>query len=263
MDFLELFRSVEVVWALWFSSLILLGLLSRHLFRRVGRVDYRAVLARLHPWRLHRDIRGAAYSLSFIMVLPFLIFLIAMIIETTFMLVAKIGTMQAAFAAARTASVWTTRDTGFRSADDDFKLASSKAKQAAITTMVPYASGYTDSTDHQANAEKYVKIYDLLDTDKPKRPLSREYIMKKYQYAAKSVDVELDYAPTSKKANWEKYVQAEVSYVYPFKIMPLGHRLGGTKQPDGTYVYKISSTAKMNNECPRNNSGEIRIKLYD
>jgi len=141
MDFWELFRSVEIVWATWFSCLILLGLLTRHLLLRLVRLDYRAVFARLNLRRIHSDTSGAAYSLSFIMVLPFLVLLIALIIETTFMLVAKIGTMQAAFASARTASVWTTRDRDYTSTDD-FHLAKDKAQQAAVTAMVPYSSSF-------------------------------------------------------------------------------------------------------------------------
>jgi len=276
MDFWELFRSVEIVWALWFSSLTLLVLLSRCLLRRMDRVNYRTVLARFHPLRFHRDTRGAAYSLSFIMVLPFLIFLIALIIETTFMLVAKIGTMQAAFAAARTASVWTTQDT--HSPGEFSSKTHAKAKQAAIVAMVPYASGYTNSSTHQKDAEKYLKIYEAFNNmsstaNKSSRSLfwehfislNREYIIKRYNYAAQNVEVDPDYDPRSRvnDEKWKKHIQAKVSYRYPFKIMPLGPRLGGIKKPDGTYVYEISSIAKINNECPRNEYGKISIQLYD
>jgi len=139
MDFWELFHGVEIVWVTWFFSVVLMGLLVRHLLIRLVRLDYRAMFARLSLRQIHNDTSGAAYSLSFIMVFPFLVLLIALIIETTFMLVTKIGTMHATFAAARTASVWTTRDANFKTSDSDFLLAQAKAQQAAVMAMVPYS----------------------------------------------------------------------------------------------------------------------------
>src|SRR6185437_5924062 len=79
------------------------------------------------------DENGAAYTLSYVMVIPVYAILICMIIETVLMLSAKLGTVYAAYSAARTASVWSSATTW------DKTLA--KAKQAAVQSMVPFASG--------------------------------------------------------------------------------------------------------------------------
>ena len=56
--------------------------------------------------RFLRDEEGAAYSLSFVMVIPIFALMICLIIEGALIMTAKLGTVYAAFAAARTASVW-------------------------------------------------------------------------------------------------------------------------------------------------------------
>ena len=338
MDFWELFRGMEIVWILWFSSVALLGFLTWHLLIRLVRLDYRAVFARLCPRRIHNDTNGAAYSLSFIMVLPFLVLSIALVMETTFMLVAKIGTMHAAFAAARTASVWTTRDARFQTSDDDFLLARAKAQQAAVTAMVPYSSSFdlneisdaieklrimvdsfgknignllnsvenlnfadidnlpatigelfgnitkikddikklgeaiTNLRDAMANfrdgmqylpdAMKYWAIYEFYNLPRPeKKPnLQWLYLIRKCIYAAQNVKAELELTSANRSdPKWKKHVEAKVAYDYPFKFMPFGLLLG--KKVRGNYVYEIASTAQINNECPRNNRGEIRIRI--
>ena len=55
---------------------------------------------------LHKDERGGAYTLSYVMVIPIYLIAFCFVVETTFMLIAKLGTNYASFAAARTAIVW-------------------------------------------------------------------------------------------------------------------------------------------------------------
>ncbi len=57
------------------------------------------------------DEDGAAYTLSYVMVIPVYALLICLIIESVLMMTAKLGTVYAAFAAARTASVWSSATT--------------------------------------------------------------------------------------------------------------------------------------------------------
>ncbi len=54
----------------------------------------------------HRDEDGGAYTLSYVMTIPFLMLLVALIVESTLMMTAKVGTVYSAYAAARTACVW-------------------------------------------------------------------------------------------------------------------------------------------------------------
>ena len=55
--------------------------------------------------RLASDEDGAAYTLSYVMVIPLYALLICLIIESVLMMTAKLGTVYSAYAAARTASV--------------------------------------------------------------------------------------------------------------------------------------------------------------
>jgi len=270
MDFWEIFRSVEIVWLLWLTSMAVFGFLSRRFLIRISRTDFRAIWHRLSLRRFHRNQNGAAYSLSFILILPFLVFLIALIIETSYMLVAKIGTMHAAFAAARTGTVWSTGDTSDEAGNGFSSPAKVKAGQAAVTAMVPYASGTPNVSGYENDAaEKYYRVYSDIKAHNPTPPpkgwgkeLDKSYIKKKYRYAAYATQAELSLAPNEKKnaARWEQYVQAKVTYEYPFTVLPVGRALLG-KEKDGRVVYEIQSTAKINNECPRNEKGKMGIRI--
>ena len=79
------------------------------------------------------DEEGAAYTLSYVMVIPVYALLICLIIETVLMLTAKLGTVYAAYAAVRTASVWSSHTT--------WEKAKEKAERAAFQSMTPFASG--------------------------------------------------------------------------------------------------------------------------
>ena len=79
------------------------------------------------------DEEGAAYTLSYVMVIPVYALLICMIIESVLMFTAKLGTVYAAFAAVRTATVWSSATT--------WEKAQEKAKRAATKAMTPFASG--------------------------------------------------------------------------------------------------------------------------
>lgn len=276
MDYIELFRGVEMIWLLWLTSLVLLGVTLRLVVRTLQNVKRQAVMRRLNWKRLHTDQRGATYSLSFILVFPFLVFLIALVIETTFILVTKIGTMHAAYAAARTGAVWSTGDTYHGVQDDGFiSLAQSKAKQTAVLAMVPYSSGSKKNMDDDGKAQQYITVYNTIRGNSRTTPepwyhkLDDEYIKNKYTYAVKTTHVELSLTPfktipgsaRTKEAPWKQLVQAKVSYEYPFQVFPVGQALLGKKRSDGSVVYEIASTARINNECPRNEKGELGIRI--
>jgi len=76
------------------------------------------------------------------MVMPIYILLLCLVIETTMGLIAKIGTVYSAYAAARNAIVYSSIDPA--SADE-------RARHAAVRAMVPFASSgqrHTDGTAH-------------------------------------------------------------------------------------------------------------------
>ena len=147
----ELFRSVAGIWVVWsISSALTLLLTARG-------------LGKLRGCKIRRLIRaeeGAAYTLSYVMVMPLYLLLICAVIETSLMLVAKIGTEYAAFAAARTAIV--------RYSAESPGEAESLTRAAAVRAFVPFASTHgnlrrerVDSDVSEAEIDAYLEASPL------------------------------------------------------------------------------------------------------
>jgi Flp pilus assembly protein TadG len=211
-------------------------------------------LNRRHGWsavrRFTRDEEGAGYTLSFVMVIPIFALLICLIIEAALILTVKLGTVYAAFAAARTASVWSSHTT--------WEKTEEKAKRAAFKTMVPFASGTqgllsnlpTDAdADTVAEGFFYVGAYHAYAKD----PQSDKYLAAKYLYASRNVKVKLEGPPEKS----DTPITATVTYQVPFNIPGIA-RILGQLGPDG-YFFNISSTATIPNEGPQDNRKTIGI----
>jgi hypothetical protein len=194
--------------------------------------------------RLLVEEDGAAYTLSYVMVIPMYAILMCLMIETVLMLTAKLGTVYSAFAAARTASVWSSATTW----DKTMK----KAKSAAMKTMVPFASGTQGGLLQAASVDAiaYAGAYHAY----AKRPISDKYLMSKYGYAKKHVKVEIAGPPTS----WDADITAKVTYDFPFNVPGIG-RLLGQRGFDGRYYFAITTEATVPNEGPQDNRKTIGI----
>lgn len=199
-------------------------------------------------WRFASDEEGAAYSLSLVMVMPILALLICLIIEGALILTAKLGTVYAAFAAARTASVWSSHTT--------WEKTEEKAQKAALQAMVPFASGTqsllsnvpTDA-DTVKDGTIYIGAYEVFAKD----PQALKYLAAKYGYASRNVKIEIEGPPTNSTAP----ITAKVTYQFPFNVPGIA-RILGDKGPDG-YFFNISSTATIPNEGPRDDRKTIGI----
>jgi len=198
--------------------------------------------------RFGRDEEGAAYTLSFVMVIPIFALLICLIIEAALIMTAKLGTVYAAFAAARTASVWSSHTTWEKTME--------KSKRAAIKTMVPFASGTQGlisnlPTDKETAADglAYWTAYQAYAA----KPESNKYVLAKYAYATRNVKLTIEGPP----AKSDTPITAKVTYQFPFNI-PIIARILGDKGPDG-YFFNISSTATIPNEGPRDDRKTIGI----
>lgn len=112
---------VSGIWLVWGASTLTMAWAGR---RILSRTSWRELLAREE---------GMAYSLSFIMTLPFVMLIVTLVIESTLILGAKLGTTYASYAAARAGIVWLSAEP--RSA------AQAKIRLAAVQAMVPFASG--------------------------------------------------------------------------------------------------------------------------
>jgi len=123
IDFAEAFRGVEAVWAIWLGAIAFLCGAAVQAARRL----------RLRSFaRLAADEFGLTYTLSYVMVIPVYLFLILIAYEATWLLVAKVGTMYAAHAGARSAVVWESMKP---KSDRDARI-----EQATTTAMAPFAT---------------------------------------------------------------------------------------------------------------------------
>ncbi len=190
------------------------------------------------------DEDGAAYTLSYVMVIPVYALLICLIIESVLMMTAKLGTVYAAFAAARTASVWSSATT--------WEKTMAKAKEAATKSMTPFASGTHGGATKaiSVDALAYVGAYHAY----AKKPISDKYLLNKYGYAQGHVKVEIEGPPE----HWDADITAKVTYQFPFNVPGIG-RIIGKRGIDGTYYYEITSEATMPNEGPQDDRKTIGI----
>jgi hypothetical protein len=191
---------------------------------------------------------GAAYTLSYVMVIPMYALLLCVIIESVLMISAKLGTVYAAFTAARTASVWSSATT--------WEKAMAKAKHSAVKSITPFASGMRSlpaslpPTGDLKNAGKYVVAYEAF----AKNSVAAKYILAKYGYATRHTQVTIDGPPTT----WNGDIKAKVTYEFPF-VIPGVARIFGRRGADGRYYFPITSEATIPNEGPQDDRKTIGI----
>jgi hypothetical protein len=201
------------------------------------------------------DEDGAAYTLSYVMVIPVYALVVCAIVETALLLTAKMGTIYASYAAVRSAAVWSTATT--------WDKAEKKARKAAIKCMAPFASG-TQSLVSTANPSQDIED-DLADIAVDvgsynasyklfaKKPVSVKYLSTKYAYALRHIQVKID-EPTDGAGN----ITATVTYEFPFNIPGIG-RIFGERGDDGVYYFKMTSSATIPNEGLRGGLKNIGI----
>ncbi|HEX4412726.1 MAG TPA: hypothetical protein VH107_03800 [Lacipirellulaceae bacterium] len=194
--------------------------------------------------RLATDEDGAAYTLSYVMVIPVYALLMCMIIESVLMMTAKLGTVYAAFAAVRTATVWSSATT--------WEKAQEKAQHAATKAMTPFSSGTHGGIEKAANADAIA--YETAYHAYAKTPIADKFLLNKYGYAQEHVKVEINGPPTDATAP----ITAKVTYEFPFNVPGIA-RLFGKKGNDGKFYFRLTSEATLDNEAPQDNQKTIGI----
>jgi len=226
--FFEIFRSVELVWALWFVCLVALAGMVVALKRMQVRSRVRA---------LHGCEAGAAYSLSYMLTLPFFALIICLMIDLTSILIAKIGTVYAAYSAARSAVVWYPSGVSTSAAEK-------KMNDAAVNAMTPFASSKHAvwSSFNPADAASYVGAYEAFA--EPAAPA--EYIAKKYLYARWGLDV-----TTDASLDYRKDVTVTVDYKAPYHLRGIGMILGKSEPIFGFFYSNIHTVVTLESQAPR------------
>lgn len=224
----EYFRSVEHVWAVWVLSVIMLLCV----FRWVPRSRKRLRLALLSA-----DERGAAYALPYVLVFPLYMFLMCLIIESSLVLIVKMGTMYSAYSAARSAIVW------LNAAPN---VGSQKIRLAGVQALVPFSS--SNPVHAQAgvgsgsHSGAYISAYHRYS---PNGGATQDYLASKYRFAERATQVR--WQPNRPRENDD--VTVTISYEMPLNVPGVGRVLGHVCPWGGQfYTCPITSVATLPNE---------------
>lgn len=238
VDGYEWFRSVEWIWCLWLASVATLAWLT---VRSVRYIRQRMKHGHGSWRRLWHSEEGGVYTLSYVMTFPFYLLLIALALECSLLIVAKIGSVYAAYAAARSAAVWESAGTT--------STMTNKMHQAAALAMTPFSSGAARHVISQGSRPTARQVNALLKGYKEYRgsgdAYGDEYLARKCRYAWAATQVSLTKPQSDGKA-----IEVTLRYRAALHIPGIA-RLLGTRATDGNFsYYSIESRAIVQSETP-------------
>jgi len=248
--FPEIFRSVEWIWLLWGLSIpACLGL---------GYALRRCSSDRVKPasvWTEIQSEEGAAYAVPYVMTFPLYALFVGLVIECSLLLVTKVGTMYAAYAATRSAIVWeSAKSNSGGGADQRMR---EKALRAATLAMVPFASGSSQHSGASgAGAELIPHVLTAAELFRNGRFVNPNYLVRKVRYAGAHTTLS---DITRESSAPDSLLKGTVEFTAPFHIPGIG-RILGQASGQGYYVLQIKSTASLPSESPQNESRDIGIQ---
>ncbi len=228
----ELFRSVELVWALWLAALISLFVCGRLILTFIA-----TRRRRRSPSALSSCEAGASYSLGFVITIPIFALLICLVVDLSLILIAKIGTMYSAYAAARSAVVWipsgVTKDEAI-----------AKARLSAVQAMTPFASSaalHAPPIAVPAEAAAFVAAHRAYGPD----PASEQYLTAKYRYAAWALSLDVTGGAVP-----EENCRVTLDYQAPFHLPGIGRLLGKRLTPEAPYTIAVRTVVELESHAP-------------
>lgn len=276
----EVFRSVEDVWAVWLLGAAVLGWLTARAARRRRWRQFAGFLA---------DERGASYALPYVLTFPVYMLLICVIIQATMILLVKMDTVYAAYAAARAAVVWRSAEPDAANDQQAYEFAKGRARRAAALAMVPVASSlkqhYAANAPYRASqalgrasevlglAPHYYGAYKkmhgcnvqrdgsqkpptwIIPAEEADKPARWQYVFNKLRYAFLATDVDL----TMEKNEFNADLTAEIRYLMPMHIPFAGRVLGTWWAWDRFYSRWITSVATLPLETPLSENKRLGI----
>ena len=194
---------------------------------------------------LIHDEDGGAYTLSYMMAIPVLVLLLCVVVETTLMMSAKVGTVFAAYSGVRTGVVWSSASRNWSDAED-------RIREAAIRSFVPFAAGTKPSggSGMAVDSAAYAKAY----AEFAKTPVSKGYVQSKFENAAGLIKV----TTSGRPSKFDSPLSVTVEYRFQFRLPGIG-KLFGEVGPNGDYYVPLESTATLQNEGPQNSSQTLGI----
>jgi Flp pilus assembly protein TadG len=162
----EWLRGVEGVGLVW---LIAVCLLAGSLIRVVRHFRWP------HLPRLHHEEQGASYTLSYVMVFPVYLLFVCLVVETSLLMLAKIGTLYAAHAGARSAAVWQwAQPTSARQTRIDQSVRTAMAPFAGFSNRIsgaPPSGSVAQAAEYALALHTYAQA--SADQSPPPRPYTR------------------------------------------------------------------------------------------
>lgn len=213
-----------------------------------------------------RDEDGASYTLPLVILTPLYTLLVCFVIECTLLLVVKIGVTQAAFAAARSSSVWLTAEPVGQTSQDEL---AGMVHLAAVNSMAPFGSSLdahrVDVSPPQF-AREFHSVYQTFVG--PDRKQSNQYTEQKWNSAY--AGTELTFDPPLRELlrhegrDHDEPIEVTVTYEMPFNISAIGFFLGSSSQLPGANFYsrKISSSFELQLERPQSDNRRLGLE-YD
>ncbi len=218
------------------------------------------------PASFVKDEDGASYTLPLAILTPLYTLLVCFVIECTLMLVVKIGVTQAAFAAARSSSVWLTAEPVGETAQDELV---GMVHLAAVNNMAPFASsldGHRVNSSPPPFARRFHSVYEAFVGRGQKQV--RDYTEPKWNYAFAATDVSFDpplhQLMRQEGRDHDEVIEVTVTYEMPFNISAIGIFLGSSSELPGANFYsrKISSSFELQLERPQSKNRRLGIE-YD
>jgi len=230
--------------------------------------------------------------LPLVLTMPFYVLLITMIIECTLMLTAKIGSVGAAYSAARAAAVWLPYESAMPKTAPDYTPIEDRelmVRLAAARSMWPYASGskshasdepldeFIDATmTQQIEAFRTYSGHQKFDAEYLKRT---EYLKRKFAYAFNALTIAVDYFDPITRVATEKpafnaKLQLTLHYEAPIHTFGIGRLFGEKSQTGKFFVRPVVTTVLIENEgvkpslegkriSPDKLSKSLGIRYYD
>jgi Flp pilus assembly protein TadG len=231
---------VEWIWLIWSVGVAVLLRVAWQTLRNWRRPCWLELLC---------GEEGLSYSLSYVLAFPLYFLFVCMVFEATWLLLAKIGTLYAAHAGARSAIVWS-------SAQPESKR-NTRIHQSVWTAMTPFVTGSSDrlniSADASTQSLEYAGAYQSYRSSGDR-----------YANAPFTTTVSRYLTAASRTAcQWQVDnpqsgdVTVTVTYRAPLHIPGVARilALGSTS----SHEYKITSSATLPNEAPANDSRTLGI----
>ena len=279
LSYSTLTESVEGTWVIWFTSIVLLGI---YVIRSLRSLRWESIESFL------RDDEGASYALPYVLTLPFLLLIFCCALQGTLVLLVKFGTVHAAYAASRSASVWQGADPQGRRSSD---LVEFHADRAAVLAMTPFASGVEDHFSRAAfhfnpsagGMDAYIKsrllyvpmyrrMADLSESARVSRIIKNadqlagdDYVHRKLRFAAFMTNASV--TGVGRVTPFNRDVKVKVTYSMPLHIpmaAPLfsSHGFGSYFAKNRYYAKEISTTVTLPSEAAQTRHGRLEIPYF-